>query len=51
MRALVSSTPGLGHRLPITPRTAELAARGHEVHWVGGPAEMERLATNGHVAS
>lgn len=39
MKVLVSSTTGLGHRLPMTPLAAELAARGHEVHWVGGPAD------------
>jgi UDP:flavonoid glycosyltransferase YjiC (YdhE family) len=43
MRVLVSSTTGLGHRLPITPLAAEFAERGHEVRWIGGPADMKEL--------
>lgn len=47
MRVLVSSTTGLGHRLPITPLAAELAERGHEVHWVGGPPDVGDLIPSG----
>lgn len=47
MKVLVSSTTGLGHRLPMTPLAAELAARGHEVHWIGGPPGVEAAGPQG----
>lgn len=38
MKILVSSTTGLGHRLPMIPLVAELAARRHEIQWIGTPS-------------
>jgi len=38
VRVLVTSTPGLGHVLPMLPLVRELRARGHDVRWIGGQA-------------
>src|SRR4051794_31673420 len=36
MKVLVTTTPGLGHVLPILPLVLELLDRNHDVHWVLG---------------
>lgn len=47
MQVLVTSTPGLGHRLPMVPLVRELRAWGHDVRWVGGPERFDELAALG----
>ena len=37
VKVLVTSTPGLGHVLPLVPLAVELRDRGHELHWLAGP--------------
>lgn len=47
MKVLVTSTPGLGHVLPLLPVAGELRARGHEVRWLGGQAAAEEIEARG----
>ena len=44
MRILVSSSPGVGHLLPLLPLARAARARGHEVRIVGG-ASLAAIAT------
>jgi UDP:flavonoid glycosyltransferase YjiC (YdhE family) len=36
VRILVTSTPGLGHVIPLVPIARAFAQQGHEVRWVTG---------------
>jgi len=36
VKVLVTTTPGLGHLLPVLPLATELRARGHDLRWVAG---------------
>ena len=47
MRILVTSTPGLGHVLPLRPLAVELQARGHQVRWVAGQGSSDVLPDAG----
>lgn len=47
MKILVTSTPGLGHILPIVPLVRELRDRGHELRWVGGHAGLDEIEALG----
>lgn len=47
MRVLVTSTPGLGHVLPMVPLVRELHDRGHELRWIGGRAGLDEIEALG----
>ena len=47
MRILVTSTPGLGHVLPLQPLAVELQARAHQVRWVVGPGSVDVVVDAG----
>lgn len=47
MKVLVTSTPGLGHVLPMIPVAGELRARGHEVRWLGGQVAAGDIEARG----
>lgn len=47
MRVLVTSTPGLGHVLPLLPVAVELRARRHDVSWLVGPGNERTVAEAG----
>ena len=43
MRALFSSTSGLGHVLPMVPLAAAMRERGHDVLWATGDEARPQL--------
>lgn len=47
MRVLVTSTPGLGHVLPLLPLALELRDRGHEILWATGADNADIVASQG----
>lgn len=47
MKVLVTTTPGLGHVLPVLPLALELRDRGHDLHWVVGAANAEAVEATG----
>ena len=47
MKILVTSTPGLGHILPMVPLVGELRDRGHEALWVGGHTGLDQIEALG----
>lgn len=47
VKVLVTTTPGLGHVLPILPLAQHLQARGHEVRWVVGPDGADAVRATG----
>jgi UDP:flavonoid glycosyltransferase YjiC (YdhE family) len=47
VRILVTSTPGLGHLLPLLPLATELGTRGHDVRWAVAAGNTDMLKTAG----
>ena len=47
MRILVTTTPGLGHILPVRRLASDLVERGHELRWVVGPGNVDVLVDGG----
>lgn len=47
MKVLLTTTPGLGHILPLLPFVRELRARGHELRWVGGHQGLDEIRALG----
>ena len=47
MKVLVTSTPGVGHVLPLMPIATALQAAGHEVTWATGPDAQHRIREAG----
>lgn len=47
MRALITSTPGAGHVLPLAPVARALQARGHSVLWASGADAQQLIARAG----
>jgi UDP:flavonoid glycosyltransferase YjiC (YdhE family) len=47
VKVLVTSTPGLGHVLPLLPLALELRARGHDLHWLAGPDNAAVVSETG----
>lgn len=47
MKVLLTTTPGLGHILPLLPLVRELRARGHELRWVGGHQGLDDISALG----
>ncbi len=48
MKVLVTTTPGLGHVLPVLPLALELRDRGHDLHWVAGADNAEVVEGDGY---
>jgi UDP:flavonoid glycosyltransferase YjiC (YdhE family) len=47
MKVLVTTTPGLGHVLPVLSLALELRNRGHDLHWMLGPDDAEVVEGTG----
>jgi UDP:flavonoid glycosyltransferase YjiC (YdhE family) len=47
VRILVTTTPGLGHILPVRRLAEHLVDRGHELRWVVGPGNVDVLVDGG----
>ena len=47
MKVLVTTTPGLGHVLPVLPLALKLRDRGHDLHWVAGSDTAAVVAATG----
>ena len=47
MKVLVTTTPGVGHVLPVVPLARELRSRGHDVRWVAGPGGSDAVLDAG----
>jgi len=47
VKILVTSTPGVGHVLPLVPVARALQAAGHDVTWATGPDAQQRVRSAG----
>ena len=47
VKVLVTTTPGVGHVLPLLPLAQELRSRGHDVRWVAGPGGCDAVSDSG----
>lgn len=47
LRVLVTTTPGLGHIVPLMPLARALHDRGHDLRWVGGHGGIDEVVQLG----